>query len=91
MNLTEFRTLSWRALPVALAIAALPWQVAQGAVNSYRVMHVTIETPWHIFFFLLIGIFAPFILMVVLIWRQSLRKRRPSSNAATGQSDPPRS
>jgi hypothetical protein len=56
-------------------LAALPAAPAQAAVNSYRFMHVTIDTPWHIFLFLLIGIFAPFILMVVLMWRNSLRKR----------------
>jgi len=45
------------------------------AVNSYRFLHVTIDTPWHLFLFLLMGVFAPFILMVVLMWRHSLRKR----------------
>jgi len=48
---------------------------AWSAVNSYRFLHVTIETPWHLFLFLLMGVFAPFILMVVLMWRHSLRKR----------------
>ncbi|SPJ17827.1 exported hypothetical protein [Burkholderiales bacterium] len=56
----------------------LAWLLASPAlasVNSYRFLHVTIDTPWHIFLFLLMGIFAPFILMVVLMWRNSLRKR----------------
>lgn len=61
------------------AAASLPaWLFsapAMAAVNSYRFLHVTIDTPWHIFLFLLMGIFAPFILMVVLMWRNSGRKR----------------
>ena len=49
-------------------------EVPAAPVDSYRFMHVTIDTPWHIFLFLLVGIFAPFILMVVLVWRNSWRK-----------------
>lgn len=53
---------------------------APAAVNSYRFLHVTIDTPWHIFLFLLMGVFAPFVLMAVLMWRNSLRKReRPQA------------
>lgn len=43
------------------------------ALDSYRYLHVTIDTPWRIFLFLSIGIFAPFVLMAVLIWRYSTR------------------
>ena len=60
---------------------------AQASVNSYRFLHVTIDTPWHIFLFLLMGVFAPFILMVVLMWRNSARKRdlaRDQANKAQG-------
>ncbi|KXW55548.1 hypothetical protein LHV13_01705 [Ferrovum sp. PN-J185] len=53
-------------------IAAIASQSAY-AIDSYRYLHVTIDTPWSIFLFLLIGIFAPFILMAVLIWRYSTR------------------
>ena len=60
------------ALPAAALAVTLP---AHASVNSYRFLHVTIDTPWHIFLFLLMGIFAPFILMVVLMWRNSARKR----------------
>jgi len=64
---------------IAAAVATLAEPLMSGSasasVNSYRFMHVTIDTPWHIFLFLLIGIFAPFILMVVLMWRNSARKR----------------
>lgn len=47
---------------------------AQAAVDSYRFAHVTIATPWYIFIFLLMGVFAPFVLMVVLAWRSAARK-----------------
>jgi len=74
-----------RALPLLAAAAHAP--AALAAVNSYRFLHVTIDTPWHIFLFLLIGIFAPFILMVVLMWRHSLRKRDESRHQ-DGQKPP---
>ena len=47
---------------------------AQAAVDSYRFAHVTIATPWYIFLFLLMGVFAPFVLMVVLSWRVAIKK-----------------
>ncbi len=47
---------------------------AHAAVDSYRFVHVTIATPWYIFLFLLMGVFAPFVLMVVLAWRNAVRK-----------------
>ena len=34
--------------------------------DTYRYMHVTIDTPWLIFIFLLVAILMPFILMAVL-------------------------
>ncbi|MGO9425744.1 MAG: hypothetical protein ACLP6Z_10165 [Steroidobacteraceae bacterium] len=39
------------------------------AIDSYRYLHVSIETPWMIFLFLLVAVFVPFILMVALMWR----------------------
>lgn len=66
------------------ALCATASAPAWASVNSYRFLHVTIDTPWHIFLFLLMGIFAPFILMVVLMWRNSLRKRDQRKVAASG-------
>jgi hypothetical protein len=43
-------------------------------MDSYRYLHVSIETPWLIFIFLMIAIFAPFILMATLAWRYAERK-----------------
>lgn len=50
------------------------------AIDSYRYLHVTVDTPWNIFLFLMIGIFAPFILMAVLAWYYSFKKKIPESS-----------
>lgn len=60
---------------ISLMLAGLVgYTSAQAAVDSYRFMHVTISTPWYIFLFLLMGVFAPFILMAVLAWSSAARK-----------------
>jgi len=76
-----------RIVPALLAAVLAP--AAHAAVNSYRFLHVTIDTPWHIFLFLLMGVFAPFVLMVVLMWRYSFRKRGRPDSPESGK--PPRS
>lgn len=53
---------------------------AHAAVDSYRFTHVTIATPWYIFIFLLMGVFAPFVLMVVLAWRVAVKKSKSSAS-----------
>jgi hypothetical protein len=45
------------------------------AIDSYRYLHVSIETPWRIFLFLLIGILAPFVILVWLYWRHARHDR----------------
>jgi hypothetical protein len=45
------------------------------ALDSYRYFHVTIETPWAIFLFLLPIVLFPLILMAILYWRFANRKR----------------
>jgi len=42
--------------------------------DSYRYMHVTIDTPWFIFIFLLVAVMMPFILMAILYWRNAIRR-----------------
>jgi hypothetical protein len=44
------------------------------AVDSYRYAHVTIETPWAIFIFLLLIILLPFVLMAILYWHFAIKK-----------------
>ena len=56
---------------------SLFWVDSSYALDSYRFLHVTIETPWAIFIFLLFTIFAPFILMAILAWRYAERKAEP--------------
>lgn len=62
---------------VLLVSGLLMAPLAGAAVDSYRFAHVTISTPWYIFIFLLMGVFAPFVLMVVLAWRNAMRKSVP--------------
>jgi len=44
------------------------------ALDSYRFLHVTIDTPWMIFVFLFFLVFAPMILSALLHWRNAMRK-----------------
>ena len=64
-----------RVLSLVLATAAAPGP-AWAAVDSYRFLHVTIETPWMIFVFLLLVVLAPFVLMAVLYWYFAAKRRR---------------
>ena len=52
------------------------------AMDSYRYLHVTIETPWTIFLFLLAAVLSPFVLMAVLVWRFAERKPEAEKQAA---------
>jgi hypothetical protein len=45
------------------------------AVDSYHYLHVTINTPWTIFLVLVPMVLAPLILMGVLVWRYTERKK----------------
>lgn len=47
------------------------------AVDSYRFLHVTIDTPWVIFLGLLVVILFPFILTAVLHWYYATKKKEP--------------
>lgn len=50
------------------------------AVDSYRYAHVTIDTPWAIFIFLLLIILFPFVLMAVLYWHFAMKKPDAEEN-----------
>ncbi len=56
---------------VCLLLPNMAW-----AVDSYRFLHVTIDTPWAIFVFLFFLVFAPMILMVVLYWKHLFSERK---------------
>ena len=47
------------------------------AVDSYRFLHVTIETPWMIFLFLLCIVLFPFVLTAILHWYFANKKESP--------------
>jgi len=48
-------------------LATLP--VTSFAADSYRWLHVTIETPWIIFLILLPMVLIPAVLMAILYWK----------------------
>jgi len=56
------------------ATISLCWAWPALAVDSYRYMHVNIETPWAIFVFLFGLVFAPMVLAVILYWRYAMKK-----------------
>jgi hypothetical protein len=49
---------------------------AHAATDSYRFLHVSIETPWAIFLFLLLFILTPFVLMAMLYWYFAFKKNK---------------
>lgn len=62
------------------------WLVAPVArADSYRYMHVSIETPWMIFLFLLVAVLMPFILMAILYWRTAMRRSREAAAAENAE------
>jgi hypothetical protein len=74
MNATTLRKL-WLYCTLAL----LPLMPGTSlAFDSYRYLHVTIDTIWYIFVFLLLILLVPFILMAILYW-WTLRQRKLDS------------
>jgi len=64
-----------------LFVGALFRANAGYAIDSYRYLHVSIETPWMIFLFLLVAVLVPFILIIALMWHGHLRKSLDKSTA----------
>jgi len=62
-----------------LAIFGMLATAQAQAVDSYRYLHVTIDTPWAIFLFLLPIVLSPFILMAIMYWRFAGRKKDQQS------------
>ncbi len=76
--------LIWRFIQLMAALL-----VAGGnawAVDSYRFLHVTIDTPWFIFIFLFFLVFSPMILSAVIHWRTAL-KRDEEDEEESGSED----
>jgi len=57
------------------------------AVDSYRYLHVTINTPWAIFLFLLPIVLSPFIVMAVMYWRFAGRRSEAEEQAVIEAGD----
>jgi uncharacterized membrane protein YadS len=68
---------------VAIYLALFWVDASYAAVDSYRYLHVTIDTPWFIFLFLLMAVLAPFVLMAILVWRYTERRAEPGQQADT--------
>lgn len=52
------------------------------ALDSYRYLHVTIDTPWLIFLFLLPLVLGPIIVIAILYWYFAMRKRAEGAEVA---------
>ncbi len=55
--------------------------------DTYRYMHVTIDTPWLIFIFLLFAVLAPFILMVILYWHTAIKRNAEAEEKAKSEAE----
>ncbi len=66
-----FKILRHFAMVMGLSLSSIK---ASYAVDSYRFLHVHIDTIWIIFLFLLAIIFVPFILIAVLTWYYADKK-----------------
>ena len=65
----------WRVgMILGLALSSIKMSYA---VDSYRFLHVHIDTLWFIFLFLLAILFVPFILLAVLTWYYAESKTDP--------------
>ena len=53
------------------------------AADSYRYMHVSIDTPWLIFVFLLLIILFPFVLSAILYWYFTFKKHKEQKEQQT--------
>lgn len=72
---------------VPAAIVSLLVSTEAAAFDSYRYLHVTIDTPWAIFLVLLPIILSPFILMAFLYWRFANRRAQQQKQAAPAEND----
>jgi hypothetical protein len=68
-----------------LLIGVLTYADSYAAADSYRFLHVTIETPWAIFIFLLGFILTPFVLMAALYWFFAFKKGKEQAESEVVQ------
>lgn len=65
-----------RLINTLIAIWFVAFSHAAIAADSYRYFHVTIDTPWAIFIFLLLIILFPFVLSAILYWYFTFKKHK---------------
>lgn len=65
-----------RLINILLAIWFVAFSHTAFAADSYRYFHVTIDTPWAIFIFLLLIILFPFVLSAILYWYFTIKKHK---------------
>lgn len=71
-----------RCLFLLLGVFGATLSTTALALDSYRYAHVTIDTPWMIFLFLLVIVLLPFIVMAILYWRYAFQKEKPGVHDA---------
>ncbi len=73
-----------RRFPIhVIGMVALLLPQVSRATDSYRWLHVTIDTPWAIFIFLLPMVLLPVVLMAYLYWR--FAGREETNNKSRGR------
>ncbi len=78
--------MSSRAAKLAACAALLYAGAAQASVDSYRYLHVTIETPWIIFLVLVPMVLAPLVLMGIMVWRYAERRKKDEDGENAAES-----
>ncbi len=53
---------------------------ATWALDSYRYLRVTIDTPWMIFLGLSVVVLLPFLILMILYWYYAVKKPSPSDD-----------
>ena len=83
------RTLNkpWRFL-LALLPGCAAWSGTAWAADSYRWLHVTIDTPWAIFIFLLPMVLVPVVLMAILYWRFAIMGANKKNDRSESKESP---
>jgi hypothetical protein len=69
-------------LAAAMVLAML---APQALADSYRYLHVTIETPSLIFLGLMVAVMLPFIVMAILYWHNAFRRNAEDDAKAEGK------
>ena len=71
---------------MAVFVATMLYTEYGEAADSYRYLHVSIDTPWLIFIFLLAIILFPFVLSAILYWYFTFKKHK-EENAKQQESE----